>query len=351
MCHHTTQSPRPIEQPGANRRLRTALLLLLLLLALPAAAGKPADFDHKREAFVTEMAQKHGFDPARLQRLMQGARYRQSIIDAITRPAEGKAWHQYRPIFVTDARAREGADFWRRNEALLQQAEAKYGVPPEIVTAIIGVETRYGRHSGKYPVLDALSTLAFGYPKRGDFFRRELEQFLLLSRKERVAAESALGSYAGALGMPQFIPSSYRAYAVDFDGDGKRDLWHSTADVIGSVAAYFKRHGWRAGEPITIRANGAGKADKSLLEQGMKPKLSIARLKQAGIRPQQPLPDDTLASLIRLEGKGGDEYWLGLNNFYVITRYNHSNLYAMAVYQLSRKIMQQYQRGGEKRPQ
>jgi membrane-bound lytic murein transglycosylase B len=324
------------------KRIMQAGLVALLLAAPGAQAGKPETFDRDISLFVSEMAEQHGFDKAELAKLLAGARYRQKIIDAITRPAEGMSWERYRPIFVTDSRASEGVEFWNRHQRLLEQAQQKYGVPPEIIVAIIGVETRYGRHAGSYPVIDALATLAFGYPRRADFFRRQLEEFLLLSREEKVNPASATGSYAGAMGQPQFIPSSYRSYAVDFDGNGQRDLWNSTADVIGSVAAYFKRHGWRPGERITLRVEGAGRQHDRFVEAGMKPSIKLGELKTAGIGGDTGLGPERLASLIRLEGREGDEYWLGLDNFYVITRYNHSNLYAMAVYQLSREILSRH---------
>jgi membrane-bound lytic murein transglycosylase B len=311
----------------------------ILLCACGTSTAKPADFDRKTQDFARQMAQKHGFDQAELAKLMSGISYRQKIVDAISRPAEAKPWHQYRKIFVTESRAREGVAFWEANRDLLQKAEREFGVPQEIIVAIIGVETRYGRHAGTYPVTDALATLAFGYPKRAKFFRRELEEWLLLTREEELDLTGTKGSYAGAMGMPQFIPSSYRAYAVDFDGDGKRDLINNKADVIGSVAAYFKRHGWNRGAPITTPARAAGAEHERFVKAGMKPSFRIDELTRAGITPEKPLPDESLSSLIRLEGIKGDEYWLGLNNFYVITRYNHSNLYAMAVYQLSRKIL------------
>lgn len=318
--------------------LSRALAAILLCISATVTA-KPADFDRKTREFTREMAQKHGFDQAELGRLMSGISYRQKIIDAISRPAEAKPWHQYRKIFVTESRAREGVAFWEANKDLLQRAEREFGVSQEIIVAIIGVETRYGRHAGTYPVMDALATLAFGYPKRADFFRRELEEFLLLAREEGLDLTGTKGSYAGAMGMPQFISSSYRAYAVDFDGDGKRDLISNRADVIGSVAAYFKRHGWTRGAPITSPARGAGTGHERFVKGGMKPSFTIDELARSGITPKTPLPGGSLSSLIKLEGIQGNEYWLGLNNFYVITRYNHSNLYAMAVYQLSRKIL------------
>jgi len=315
------------------------LTVLLCISATIASAGKPDNFDADMERFVQEMSRKHGFKLKYLRQLMARAHYRQSIINAITRPAEAKPWAAYRPIFVTPSRTKQGVAFWDENEALLEKAEKKYGVPPELIVAIIGVETRYGRHIGKYPVVDALSTLGFGYPKRAKFFKRELAEFLLLIREEQIAPESALGSYAGAMGLPQFIPSSYRAYAVDFDGDNQRDLWNSKADVIGSVAAYFKQHGWKRGGPVTTRASGVNNRHKAFVEAGMKPSLTVSKMRRSGITSEQPVAGNAIASLIRLEGKNGHEHWLGLHNFYVITRYNHSNLYAMAVYQLSREIL------------
>ncbi len=328
-------------KPGS---LRNGLTLLLLIIGT-AAAEQPASYDSGISQFIQEMSSKHGFDQTILKELMDNAKYRQKIIDAISRPAEGMAWKKYRPIFVTESRAKQGMEFWNNNEQLLNRAKEQYGVPPEIIVAIIGVETRYGRHAGTYPVLDALSTLAFGYPKRGDFFRSQLEEFLLLTREEEVDPVSAKGSYAGALGQPQFIPSSYRSYAVDFDNDGRRDLWHSNADVIGSVAAYFKRHHWQQNDPVTLQVNDVTKTHKHYIEAGMKPSIELGSLRASGLFIDQTLADNTLTSLIELESDGGNEYWLGLHNFYVITRYNHSNLYAMAVYQLSREIMAQYKAG------
>lgn len=327
---------------------RCAFLLLLVTLlctiALPVQATKPSGFDTDIQQFIAQMSKKHGLAQNELQQLMEKVVYRQSIIDAITRPAEAKPWSAYRLIFVTPSRIAQGVEFWNENAALLEKAEHDYGVPPQLIVAIVGVETRYGRHIGTYPVIDALSTLAFGYPKRGEFFRRELEEFLLLVREEHIEADMALGSYAGAMGLPQFIPSSYRAYAVDFDQNGQRDLWNSKSDVIGSVAAYFKRHGWSRGGQITTRASGADSRHDDFVAAGMKPSIAFAALRKAGIDSEQPVADDTLASLIRLDGDAGAEYWLGLHNFYVITRYNHSNLYAMAVYQLSQEILSEYTR-------
>jgi len=285
------------------------------------------------------MVAKHQFDRDQLTDLLTKARHRQDIIDAMSRPAEAKPWYQYRPIFVTEGRIRGGLDFWNANQQLLARVERELGVPAEIIVAIIGVETRYGANTGRYPILDALTTLGFSYPRRSGFFRGELEQFLLLSREEQLDPAAARGSYAGAMGKPQFIASSYRGYAVDFDQDGRRDLWNSTADVVASVANYLLRHGWEPGHPIAALARGVNGSHQGFVEAGTKPSIPLAELTAAGIGGSDDLPSDSLASLIRLETEDGDEYWIGLHNFYVITRYNHSNLYAMAVYQLSREIL------------
>ena len=321
-------------------RKQLVLLCLISIVSTAACASSNININDAKKEFIDEMTQQHGFDKKALKQMMDQAEFRQSIIDAMNRPAEAKPWSDYRPIFVTESRARQGIEFWQANEKLLNSAAEKYGVPVEIIVAIIGVETRYGRHTGTYPILDSLTTLAFGYPKRSKFFRKELEHYLLLTREEKIAPLEKKGSYAGAMGKPQFISSSYRSYAIDFDNDGRRDLWESNADIIGSVANYFKRHNWQRGGPITMLAKGAGKQHQDLVDLGMKPKTTIGKLTQRGITTDWTLPTDALSSLIHLEGKQGDEYWLGLHNFYVITRYNHSNLYAMAVFQLSQKILQ-----------
>ncbi len=291
------------------------------------------------QSFIDEMAAKHGFDRDELTAIFEQVRMKQKIIDAITRPAEGKPWHEYRPIFVTKTRISEGVKFWNENEADLKRAEQTYGVPPEIIVAVIGVETRYGRHKGSWRVLDSLSTLAFAYPKRAKFFRSELEQYLLLTREESLDPLTIKGSYAGAMGKAQFISSSYRHYAVDFDGDGKRDLWHNTTDAIGSVANYFKRHKWQPGKPVGSYAMVGNDHVSHLLEAGIKPHTTVKEFRQQGVTSLTPLPPEAPAALIAFEKKDGrSDYWLGLNNFYTITRYNHSPLYAMAVYQLGQAI-------------
>lgn len=327
--------------------MRVWIGVLAALVALTAAAGEPASYRSGAKRFASEMARSHGFDQSDVAVLMGQARYRQAIVDAMRRPYEAKPWHRYRPIFLTDKRIRGGAAFWREHRELLERAQTAYGVPPEIVTAIVGVETNYGGNLGKHRVIDALSTLGFSYPKRADFFRKELEEFLLLTREESVDAVGVKGSYAGAVGLPQFIPSSYRAYAVDFDGDGRRDLWGSTADAIGSVGNYLGRHGWKAGEQVAFEARLTGALPKGIAVAGKKPQepaTSLGKLRAAGIAGGEGLPDSTRVTLIRLDAPE-PEYWLGLENFYAITRYNHSNLYAMAVYQLSREIRAAYEEG------
>ncbi|HEB58281.1 MAG TPA: lytic murein transglycosylase B [Gammaproteobacteria bacterium] len=326
------------------KRCRVAPLLLGLLFGLPAAANSPSpeteievDLDAIRE-FIGDMVTRHKFDARDLESVLRQARLRRDIIRAISRPAEAKPWHEYRPIFLTSKRIEGGRSFMQENADILQRATVSFGVPGEIITAIIGVETFYGRHKGRYPVIDSLSTLAFAYPPRARFFRSELEQYLLMTREQEMDPLKQTGSYAGAMGMPQFISSSFRRYAVDFDGDGKRDLWQNRHDVIGSVANYFKRHGWRTGEAIAQPVTVTGKAWRALLGRELKPHWSVAQLRAAGVEVPADIPADRLATLIELQGKDGPEYWLGWHNFYVITRYNHSKLYAMAVFQLSQAI-------------
>jgi membrane-bound lytic murein transglycosylase B len=322
-----------------------AVLAAILSIAAPVIASVPASYEEGSRDFAAEMASRHGFAPETLRSLLAQAQYRQEIIDAIRRPAEAKPWHAYRPIFLTPARIAGGAEFLRANRELLERARGEHGVPPEIVAAIIGVETNYGGNPGRHRVIDALTTLGFSYPARASFFRKELESLLLLGREEGLDLPALKGSYAGAMGLPQFIPSSYRAYAIDFDGDGRRDLFKSTADAIGSVASYLARHGWRPGEPIAVpaRLQRPLPADLPVLSnRPEEPVLQPKRLIEAGITTVEPLPDTGRVNVVRLDAPG-DEFWVGLTNFYVITRYNHSNLYAMAVYQLSREIRESYE--------
>jgi membrane-bound lytic murein transglycosylase B len=317
------------------------LYMALALFSLSVNAQSPAQLQHD---FIATMQEAHDFQPEALRQLFASAKVRQPILNAISRPAEKRLdWGQYRKLFVTSSNIRDGVQFWRDNQAILAKAHAQYGVPPEIIVAIIGVETRYGRNTGHFPVLDALFTLSFHYPKRGPFFRDELRHFLLLTREEGLDPRNPKGSYAGAMGRPQFISSSYRHYAIDFDNDGKRDIWRNNADVIGSVAHYFAKHGWRQGMPVARRVSGVQAKHQPIIDAGYKPGYAIAELRQQGVQIPTGLPDQSSASLLAMHIQNQTEYWLGLDNFYVITRYNHSPLYAMAVYQLSQAIHAQYE--------
>ena len=313
--------------------MRILSLLLLFSLSLVAQAADPV------EAFIQRMSDTHGFDAAGLRKVLGQARKRQDIIDRMNKPAERTLnWGQYRRIFLKEKRITQGAAFWERNQAALEKAEQTYGVPPQYIVAIIGVETFYGRIAGKDRVLDALYTLAFHYPKRSKFFSSELEKYLILTREEGLDPTKPLGSYAGAMGLGQFMPSSYLAYAVDFDGDGKRDIWNNETDAIGSVANYFARHGWKAGQPVTTPVSGVKDIHQKYLDAGLKPSFTLGQLRKAGLTLDPALGDGLAAALVKLVTDKGPEYWAGLNNFYVITRYNHSELYAMAVYQLGERI-------------
>ncbi len=313
--------------------------------ALPVAAGEPAAYTAGSRAFLANNADSLGYPPEEFAAIIADARYQQGIIDAMNRPYEAKPWRDYRRLFLTPERIDGGAAFLREHADLLRRVEVAYGVPGEIVTAIIGIETNYGGTLGSHRVLDALTTLGFAYPRRADFFSKELGEFLLLAREEQVDPRTAKGSYAGAMGMPQFIPSSYRAYAVDFDSDGRRDLWDSTADVLGSVGNYLAQHGWRRGAPVAAPAvleAGAPRGVPVATSRPARPEQTLTQLAAAGVVPDATAltgapPADSRAALLALDGEE-TEHWLGFTNFYAITRYNHSNLYAMAVFQLSQEI-------------
>lgn len=324
------------------------ICLSSLLLSLPtislAKDLSPRSFDNIKpiNQFIREMVQKHSFKQTELEELFQNVKLHPSILEAIARPAEGKPWYDYRPIFVTKSRIKGGLKFWDQHKSILEQANNEYGVPKEIIASIIGVETRYGRHTGRYPIIDSLSTLAFAYPPRSKFFKSELEQYLLMTREERLDPLALKGSYAGAMGMPQFISSSFRRYAVDFDKSGQRNLWESPADAIGSVANYFKKHKWRTGQPIATKVTVHGERYRLLLSRGIKPNKTQQELLDNGVVLPNGLPTELQGRLVAFETKTGPEYWVVWHNFYVISRYNHSALYSMAVFQLSEKIFSQY---------
>jgi membrane-bound lytic murein transglycosylase B len=276
--------------------------------------------------------------------LLDGAVYQQSIIDAISKPAESKAWKDYRPIFITDKRIQGGVNFWRENADALRKAEREYQVPAHYIVAIIGVETFYGGNVGKYRVLDALTTLGLYYPPRQAFFAGELRQFLQFSQNPHITVDpqKAVGSYAGAMGMGQFIPTSYVKFAADGDANGLIDLW-TRADAIASVARYFNVHGWQYGKPVVSRAVVAEKS-QALADLGVLPATTVLALRKQGYAPQAKFPNNAKASLIILEGDTGPEHFITRQNFYVITRYNRSPLYAMAVHQLAQRIRTEMQR-------
>jgi membrane-bound lytic murein transglycosylase B len=324
--------------------VRAAIQILCVAALLTLYVKPAAAIDIKRadvKEFIAHMADTYSFKKRALRKLLKGAEFQPAIVEAMGKPAEkAKLWYEYRPIFVTERRVQEGIEFWTAHRQALDQASIRSGVAPEYLAAILGVETFYGRRTGSYRVLDALVTLSFDYPAREKFFREELEQFLLLTRDGRLDAKTVKGSYAGAMGAPQFMPSNYRRYAVDADSNGRVDLWNDWPDVCASVGNYLKEHGWNAGEPVlgeaTVLPEKAGELD------GRKLALSetVASLTAKGVSFDSPLPADAPALLIAADETDGVHWRVGYNNFYVITRYNHSALYAMAVYELAGAVKQ-----------
>lgn len=320
-------------------RLIEATALAALALSALAVRAEGGFNDAELSRFVDRMVAEHRFDEAQLRALFAAARRSDEVLAKVSRPAEAKPWHQYRSIFLTEERIRGGVEFWERHAEALSQASERYGVPAEVMIAILGVETFYGRLTGGHRVIDALATLAFDYPKRAPFFRGELESFLLLTRDQGVDPLSLSGSYAGAMGVPQFMPSSYLAYAVDFDGDGRTDIWSTPDDAIGSVGNYLARHGWEPGAPVVAPASVIDGRYQDLLKKGLEPSATVAALARYGVAPGAGLGPDTRVALVELAASPErNEYWLGLQNFYAITRYNRSPLYAMAVHQLAEAI-------------
>jgi membrane-bound lytic murein transglycosylase B len=313
---------------------------LLWLASMPAVANPDLP---ELPLFIDKMVTEHGFEQAELEQVFADVEVKDSILKAISRPAEkSKPWHEYRDIFLTASRIDGGVEFWEQHKEALSQAEQTYGVPAEYIVAILGVETRYGGNVGGFRVIDALSTLAFRYPPRSPFFTSELEHFLILTREEQMSQLKPVGSYAGAMGLGQFMPSSYRAYAVDFDKDGQRDIWTNPTDAIGSIANYLAVHGWQPGESVVHRTQLNNSLPEDITGKDLKPAFSREQLAVAGFSLDQlPAGKDKL-SVIALTQTDGEEYWLGRQNFYAITRYNHSRMYAMAVYQLAQAIRQQF---------
>lgn len=322
----------------AVRRFFALCATLLAVSAAGAAAPDPDAFAAAEGKFADDVAREGGLDRSEVFATVSKARYQQSIIDAISRPAEAKPWKDYRPIFVTDRRVEDGVAFLRANATLLKRIEAEFGVPAPLIVTILGVETNYGRVTGRYRVLDALATLAFAYPPRQEFFRGELKQlFLLHGDAFPYPLDALMGSYAGAMGWGQFMPSSIARFARDYDGDGKVDLWNSTADICASVANYFVAHGWQKGGPVAVSAAVAADA-QPVTPAGLEPAYSLRQLNEWGYRSSETFDPMTPATLITLDGEQGREVWITFENFYTISRYNRSPLYSLAVYQLSQAI-------------
>jgi membrane-bound lytic murein transglycosylase B len=321
-------------------RLLSHAFGVFLIAGYSAIAVTPAaaQLRPEIEIFIGEMVDRHGFNQTELENILANAQFQPAIIEAISRPATSRPWYEFRTIFVNPKRIAGGVTFWDSHAETLARARRDFGIPEEIIAAVIGVETFYGAQAGRHRVLDALTTLAFEYPKRAGFFRDELEQYLLLGREQNADVLNIKGSYAGAIGIPQFMPSSYRRYAVDYDNDGKVDLSGSTADAIGSVANYLKSYGWETEQAVVAPALVNSEIYREALFSGNWPSYTVADLRTLGIMPRASMSGSPYATLIELENNGGNEYWLGFNNFYVITRYNRSVNYAMSVLELAREI-------------
>lgn len=318
--------------------LRCGLVLSLFMHSSGLLAAEPFLTRDDVRRYIADISAEHQLDPYRLANLFAAVEPQESVLSAIARPAEkALTWAQYRPIFIKQKRVIEGRVFMQDYAEELAQAQAAFGVPANIIASIIGVETYYGKVTGKHGVLASLATLAFDYPPRAKFFKSELTEFLILSQIENWDVISVKGSYAGAMGWPQFISSSYREYAIDFDRDGATDLFNSVPDAIGSVANYLRRHGWVTdapiAEPLTFKESNR-RAVKALVRRSLKPAIASKTLSNMGFEVDEGAP----VSVMVLKGKTGEEAWVGYTNFYTITRYNHSALYALAVYQLSEQL-------------
>ena len=333
-----------IETPKMiSHLLSLGFLSVMLTVGSAQAAEKSVGYLGRDDvtAFIDDMVQTEKFDRKTVEAMLSHAQRSDRILELMSRPAESVMdWARYRKIFMTPERIEKGVAFWKQNEKILAKAEATYGVPASIMVAIIGVETYYGRQTGGFEVIDALATLGFDYPRRGEFFRKELKNFLVLVRDQNLPLNKLTGSYAGAMGMPQFMPSSYRAYAVDFSADGQADIWKNRADAIGSVGNYLKVHGWQTGEPIAMQFDVNGNQYSQVLSKKLDLNTTVGKVAKAGWGIPSYLSKDTKVLAMQQNNKAGSEYWLGFKNFEVITRYNRSQMYALAVYQLADAVKQ-----------
>jgi membrane-bound lytic murein transglycosylase B len=320
------------------RRLFILVHVLFIISFVSQNCLADESFTKKPEVnvFIKQMVKKHHFTESQLITIFNSVKVRPKVIQSVKAPAEASPWYRYQMIFITESRIRQGVEFWEKYKDVLARAEKIYGVPAGIIVATIGVETKYGRNTGSYRVIDALANLAFSNSSRAPFFRKELEEFLLLSRENHLDPLKVTGSYAGAIGQPQFMPSSYRHYAVNFSGDGKIDLSNDEVDVIGSVANYYKKHGWLYNQPVAVPAAVTGYRYSRFISNSTK--MPVGAFSDFGVYARGYAPEDQTAKLIELKGFYRNEYWLGFHNFDVIKRYNTSTLYAMAVYQLSEYI-------------
>ena len=313
-------------------------ILLILIFFSICSFAQPLT----KQQFINQMASKYNFDKSYISKLIYSVKVIPRSIRHVKHPYEARPWYIYRKSFVNQDRINAGVAYWLRNEKALIKAEKKYGVPPSVIVAIIGVESHYGKQQGTYPVLHALVTLAFTPAKQIEFFQYELEQYFLMTREFNLDPTQIKGSYGGAMGYPQFTPSAFRRFAIDFNGDKKKDLFHDNADVVGSVANFLNHYGWKRNEPIMVRATVTGDKYEKILNKKFKPQFTVGELKKYNIKPVTPLPDDTKVNLIRLQYKDGYKFWLTLHNFYVMIHYNVSTTYAMAVYQLADAINKAY---------
>jgi membrane-bound lytic murein transglycosylase B len=338
----------------AGSALKAVTLNAILLAATLWTASQPAwaqtppsevrSLRPEMEKFIDQMVQAHGFDAKALRKVFAKVQTSQGVTRAIAAPSTSKPWYEFKPLFVDAQRITGGVKYWNDNAELLERARKEFGVPEAIIVSVIGIETRYGKRTGNFRVMDALSTLAFDVPARADYFRRELEQFLLLAREQQWDPLSINGSFAGAMGMPQFMPTSYRRYAIDFNADGHTDLWNDPADIIGSIGSYLHQSGWKEGTPIVAPARVDTAEWKPLVDLGLKPTLTLDQWKMRGVDTLSNVQASLAASLFTLDLLGGPEFWFGFENFYAILQYNRSRNYAMAVHELANEIVRERER-------